>query len=131
MKKIIRKTVSQKTSNNIPTYTTITGNPNTTTTDPIRYIVKLSSSQTINNKKSTTMNNYYQSLPTSTNKNQRLYQNNKQKNRQTEINHPKLTTIPTNSTNKPITNFFNRPNNKKRKITKPQPSTNNQVYSNR
>ena len=76
-KRMILKVASRKTPNNILTYTTLAGNLNTTTTDPIQYIVKLSSHQTINNRKSTTINNYYHSLSTSTKKNQRLYQNNK------------------------------------------------------
>ena len=96
-----------------------------TTTDPFHYIVKLSSPQKNNNRKSTRINNYYNFLPTSTNKNQRLNQNNKQNNKQKEINQLKLTIILTNLTAQPIANFFNPPNNKKRKITK------NQVYNNR
>ena len=55
-------------------------------------------------------------MPTSTTKIQRLYQNNKENNRQIEFNHPKLTTIPTNPTAQPITNFFNPSNNKKEKL---------------
>ena len=81
-KRIIRKAVSQKTSNNIPTYTKLAGNPNMTIADPFHYIVKLSSPETINNRTSTTMNNYYNSLPTSTHKNHRFNQNNKQNNKQ-------------------------------------------------
>ena len=65
---MIRKAASRKTPNNILTYTTLAGNLNTTTTDPIQYIVKLSSHQTINNSTSTTINNYYHSFPISTKK---------------------------------------------------------------
>ena len=42
-KRIIRKAASQKTSNNIPSYTKLAGTSNITISDPIHYIVKLPS----------------------------------------------------------------------------------------
>ena len=60
-----------KTLPYVPIYTRITDSSNMNTNEPIHYIIKLPSQQKINNRKSTTINKYYNSLPISTNNNNR------------------------------------------------------------